>query len=264
MSSKQPTSFLSGLVIAVTRDQQGSSELASLISAKGAVVREYPLLHITYRALDGVRNALGDFLPDMIVFTSVHGVRAYEMIFSRDLSYPWLTLPAACVGIKTAEAAKQIGMQVLVTPSDANAQTLCSSLIDSQFIHKRFLWVRGNMADREAFSSLAQSAHGFRDAVMYDTTSTSRGIELATDVFAGGIDLIVFMSGSAVRAFAKALTDLHKLAKDIPSQVILVSIGSKTTRVMQEHGLQPHVTARMATAEVMLHDVEEYVQHKKG
>ncbi len=251
-------------MIAVTRDEQGSSELATLLRARGALVREYPLLNIEYRSQDGVQNELGDFVPEMVVFTSVHGVRAYEMIFRRDPTYPWLTLPAACVGIKTAEAARLIGMQVLVMPSDANAQMLCSSLIESNFVHKRFLWVRGNLAASEAFSPLAQSAHGFRDIILYDTTSTSQGTELAKDVIAGAVDLIVFMSGSAVQPFAQALHDLHKSAADMPPQVMLVSIGSKTTRVMQEHGLQPHVTARLATVEVMLQDVEEYIQHEKG
>lgn len=110
MDQKQPISLLSGLVIAVTRDQQGSSELASLIRAKGAIVREYPLLNIEYRTSDSIQGAMGVFVPDMVVFTSVHGVHAYEMAFSEDPSYQWLTLPTACVGLKTAQAAKMIGM----------------------------------------------------------------------------------------------------------------------------------------------------------
>ncbi len=255
---------LSGLVIAITRDLQAAFALSQKITDKGGVARHYPLFEILYRNSADIGHAARLFNPEFVIFTSVHGVKAYEVAFCSDRSHPWFALPCACVGSRTAQAAQQLGLTVVLEPDQADAKALSAQVAASPWCHKRILWVRGNLAVDEDFALLKAKAMAFLDVIGYDTVPTLQGDRLWHDVLAESVDVVLFMSGSAVRPFALALESSGKTIHDLKKRVLFVSIGHKTTQVMQEYGLYPHVTASTPSADSMLQDLARYIHREKG
>ncbi|MBI4227751.1 MAG: uroporphyrinogen-III C-methyltransferase [Candidatus Omnitrophica bacterium] len=116
---------LSGATVLIPRSSLAIGDaLARGLRAKGAVVSEIPLYdttlpHVSRAAL---QERLGDGAVDIITFTSASTVRNFFLILERAGFSSRKVLngaQVACIGPRTAAAAKQAGLAVHITPRGA-------------------------------------------------------------------------------------------------------------------------------------------------
>jgi uroporphyrinogen-III synthase len=180
---------LSGRVIVVTRAAEQAGELVGQLGALGADVVEAPCLTITL--LPAASTALAACSYDWVVATSPNGIAA---IGATSLGGARL----AVVGPGTAQAAAANGHTVSFVAPEARGASLVA----------RFPIGRGRVLVAQGDRAGAAVADGLRargwtvDAVVaYRNDALGADPAVIAQLSTRVIDLSVFLSGSAVRAF---------------------------------------------------------------
>lgn len=256
---------LRGMRIAVTRDSFLAKEVDQAILAVGAIAMHYPMIEIRAKIEDEVWQAIGESAYDLLLFTSQHGVRAYQSLRDqrRDKHVAMTEEHCAVVGKKTAEVARSIGLHVDVIAKEAHASDLCKELQQKEYASLRKLWLRGNLADPLDFASLFEE-QGFRDVIVYETLETAEGERFLRDVSDGQIDAVFLMSGSALLPMLQAAKRLGIDLHQVGSKPYYVSIGQKTTAFMKEHHVLADVTAHEPSVQGMLDELSRYLLEKRS
>ena len=242
-----------------------AKEVDQAILGVGAIAMHYPMIEIRAKVEDEVWQAICASSFDLFVFTSQHGVRAYQTLrdLSRDRHVVALTTHCAVVGKKTAEVARSIGLHVDVIAKEAHASDLCKELQQKEYASLRKLWLRGNLADPLDFTSLYEE-EGFRDVIVYETLGTAEGERFLQDVSDGQIDAVFLMSGSALLPILQAARNLGIDLHQVGQKPYYVSIGPKTTAFMKEHDILANVTASEPSIQGMLLALHHYLVQKRS
>lgn len=251
-----PTQPLAGRRVAVTRARDQASELAGLLTARGAEVIELPLIRVSKEIS---KNDLADALLelggyDWIVFTSPNGVRYFFDEFFRlfdDIRSLGL-LRIACVGEGTAKLVKELHLKVECQPEEATADALADALIATGSLDSaKVLVITGNL-NRDTLVTKLEAAQAIVDRLqVYKTEQTDlSGDPAAADFRARGADAILFASSSAVQSFAAQAAALQ-LAKDA-RRPLAGSIGPQTSETMKQAGIPVDFTARTPSLEAFV------------
>lgn len=251
-----PTQPLAGRRVAVTRARDQASELAGLLTARGAEVIELPLIRVSKEIS---KNDLADAMLelggyDWIVFTSPNGVRYFFDEFFRlfdDIRSLGL-LRIACVGEGTAKLVKELHLKVECQPEEATADALADALIATGSLDSaKVLVITGNL-NRDTLVTKLEAAQAIVDRLqVYKTEQTDlSGDPVAADFRARGADAILFASSSAVQSFAAQAAALQ-LAKDA-RRPIAGSIGPQTSETMKQAGIPVDFTARTPSLEAFV------------
>ncbi len=251
-----PTQPLAGRRVAVTRARDQASELAGLLTARGAEVIELPLIRVSKEIS---KNDLADALLELggydgIVFTSPNGVRYFFDEFFRlfdDIRSLGL-LRIACVGEGTAKLVKELHLKVECQPEEATADALADALIATGSLDSaKVLVITGNL-NRDTLVTKLEAAQAIVDRLqVYKTEQTDlSGDPAAADFRARGADAILFASSSAVQSFAAQAAALQ-LAKDA-RRPLAGSIGPQTSETMKQAGIPVDFTARTPSLEAFV------------
>jgi uroporphyrinogen III methyltransferase/synthase len=224
------------------RAREQAGELVRLLEARGASVRELPMIRIEPPADPGpLRRAVRSVDSfDWVVFLSVNGVEG----FWRELRAAGLDARAlaasrvACVGPGTAAALARRGVAPAVVPEEYVAEALLEALARAEALSgKRILLPRGAGGRAVLPEGLRALGAEVTEVEVYRTVpEVEHAAELRELLRAGAVDALVFTSPSTVGSFVASV------GVD-PGRAVVAAIGPVTARAAAARGLAVHVCA---------------------
>ena len=229
--------------ILVTRAAHQAGKLSDGIRAVGAEPVEVPVLEIqppaSFDPLDSALRNLSTY--DWLILTSGNAVHAIvERAAACGIVFADNPPQVAAVGKATADAARQAGFSVSVTPKEYVAESLIDALADVAS-GKRILLARAAIArdlipDRlRAMGAIVDVVDAYRNAIPAEAPEQLRA------ALASRIDAATFTSSSS----ATHLADVARAAKiAFPfAGVKAISIGPITSATLREMGWPPAAEA---------------------
>jgi len=229
--------------ILVTRAAHQAGKLSEGLRDAGVEPIEVPVLEIqppaSYDPLDSALRNLSTY--DWLILTSANAVHAIvERTAASDLVFSEPKLKIAAVGKATAEAARQAGLAVALTPKEYVAESLIESLT-SLTEGQRVLIARAAIA-RDLIPDTLRATGAIVDVVdAYQNAIPQDAPEKLRAALASRIDAATFTSSSSV-------THLVEVARaagiTFPfAAVKAISIGPITSATLREHGWPPDAEA---------------------
>ena len=239
---------LAGRRVLVTRPRAQAASLVAALEAAGAVPVILPLLTIAPPDDPGPAESALDRLDqyDWIVCTSANGARAFgERWASRSRTFP----PGprvAVIGPRTAEAARAAGLVVHAQPPEFRGSAVPASLGDLG--ERRVLLPRSDIGREETLEALAAAGAIVDDVVFYRTVREAPDDD-ALRALRAGVDVMTFMSPSAVEAFVALLGDE---AATLAARATVACIGPVTADAARAVGLPVHIQSATYTSEALV------------
>jgi uroporphyrinogen-III synthase len=244
--------------ILVTRAAHQAGKLSDGLRAIGAEPVEVPVLEIqppaSYEPLD---SALWQFASyDWLIFTSVNTVHAVvERVAALGVVTPSPSPRVAAIGSSTAQAARDAGLKVDLTPESYVAESLISELKD-QTTGKRFLLARAAVA-RDVIPDALRKAGAMVDVVdAYRNVIPEAAPQQLLQAIAQDLDAATFTSSSSVNHLAEVAraADIAFPLKNVPA----ISIGPITSETLRELGWPPAVEAKPHDIPGLIEAVRRY------
>jgi uroporphyrinogen-III synthase len=238
---------LEGLRVVVTRQREQAVELCRMLADAGAVPLALPLISIEpledTRGVDEAISRLESY--DWLVLASANGAERFlQRLAEVRPGFEWGTgrPRTAAVGPGTAAALARAGTRVDFVPSTSTGAALAEELVRGQpLAERRVLMPRALEGRQEAAEILRRSGAAVDDIPVYRTVpaSLSAGDLAALD---GGVDAVLFLSGSAVTAWHGQARDGGPLDGRAEGAVV-ACIGPSTAAAARSAGLRVDVEA---------------------
>jgi uroporphyrinogen III methyltransferase / synthase len=196
---------------------------------------------------------------DWVLLTSANGVeRLFLALRELELdARAFGTAKVGAIGPRTAAALARHGIQADLVAEEFVGEALARGVLDRVDAKRRVLIVRALEA-REALPDALRSAGISVDVVAAyrtDPVPERRAAELIALFERRGIDVVLLTSGSIARSL---LTLLGGRRQELLAPVTVASIGPITSRTLEEHGVQPQVTAEVYTVPGLLDALERH------
>ncbi|HKD60092.1 MAG TPA: uroporphyrinogen-III synthase [Terracidiphilus sp.] len=229
--------------ILVTRAAHQAGKLSEGLRALGAVPVEVPVLEIqppaSFDPLDGALRKLSTY--DWLIFTSANAVRAVvERAASCGIVFSGRTPVIAAVGKATADAAREAGFTVAITPKEYVAESLIEALAEHG-LRKRVLLARAAIA-RDVIPDALRAQGAFAEVVdAYQNSIPAAAPEQLRAALAEHLDAATFTSSSSATHLAEVAraADVAFPFADVPA----ISIGPITSATLREFGWEPDAEA---------------------
>lgn len=234
---------LFGRRVLVTRAAHQAGKLSDGLRALGAEPVEVPVLEIqppaSYEFLDIALRQLAKY--DWLILTSTNAVHALvERIAALGIVASPPGAKVAAIGSATAQAAKDAGFTVDLTPESFVAESLVSKL-KGQIGGRRVLLARAAVA-RDVIPDALREVGAIVDVVdAYQNVVPAGAPRQLRQAIAQGLDAATFTSSSSVSHLAEVAR-----AAGIPfplTGVPAVSIGPITSQTLRELGWLPATEA---------------------
>jgi len=232
--------------ILVTRAWRQAGRLSEELRAWGASVLEIPAIEIvppeSYAALDAALANLSQY--QWLIVTSANGAQALrERMGALGIDAgAHAHLQIAAVGSPTAQALRDAGLTVAVTPREYVAESLLEAL-GERTRGERVLLARAAVA-RDVIPDALRAQGATVDLVdAYRTVIPAQSVTAIRTVFGpGGLppDAATFTSSSTVTNFFALL---REAGVGVPAGMKAVSIGPITSATLREHGWEPAAEA---------------------
>lgn len=234
--------------VLVTRATYQAGKLSEGLRAAGLDPVEVPVLEIhppaSYEPLDHALQHLYSY--DWLIFTSANTVRTVkERAAALHLSLRDPGPHIAAVGQATAEAARQIGLHVTLTPESYVAESLVTAL-SARLRGKHVLLARAAIARDVIPDSLRKSGATVNVVDAYQNMIPAGAPECLKTALASSVDAATFTSSSSARHLAEVARAAGIAFPFVGVKAI--SIGPVTSVTLRELGWEP-------AAEAAPHDV---------
>lgn len=233
--------------VLVTRPRKDADEFAAALQDIGAEAVFFPTIAIRPIAdttlLDRALSRLNCY--DWLVLTSANAVDVVlERLADLDIHALPQNIRVAAVGPKTAARLIAANIQPEFVPEKYVAEAVVPGLGD---LCGR--WVLLPMADiaHDTLPQAIQAADGIAHVITAYQTVTEREDVDIESLFAPGMDVITFTSGSSVRSFKSLLNEKGLDVLSLPGKPLIACIGPKTARVAQDSGFHVDVIAETYT-----------------
>lgn len=242
------TAPLAGRRVLVTRAAHQAGKLSDGLRGAGAEPVEVPVLEIlpppSYDPLNQALQHLYSY--DWLILTSVNTVRAVtERASALRLSLRDPGPHIGAIGQATAEAARQAGLHVTLTPESYVAESLVSALA-TRIRGKHVLLARATIARDVIPDALRKIGATVNVVDAYQNSIPAGAPERLRAALAGGIDACTFTSSSSAIHLAE-VARAAGIAFPLPG-VKGISIGPVTSSTLREFGWEP-------VAEAAPHDI---------
>ena len=241
--------------VAVFRpDDERMAEAVELLDALGATPVPDPMLAVEPTGTvpgDGGRGSGSD--PDVVVLTSKTGV---ELLADAGWSPGGATL--ACIGPKTAEAARDAGWTVDLIPEEYSSSGLVAAL-DGDVGGKRVEIARSDHGSDTLIDGLRDAGAEVSETVLY-RLARPEGAGQSTVMAAGGeLDAVCFTSSLTVENFIEAATqrDVREEAVAGLNRATVGAIGEPTRATATGFGIRVDLVPENATFEELATAVVE-------
>jgi hydroxymethylbilane synthase len=242
-----------------TRALEPGDSLPDILKASGAKLVPLPMIEITQSQPDTIMTEQFRQLEsyDWIFFTSKNGVANFfkQLIDVKGNTELPNNTKLAVVGYKTALELEYYGYAPELIGDDNTSEELLN-----QFYKKyspknlKILLALGNLADNSISNRLSNENKVQRINV-YQTIKPGHADPQVIELLKNDrYDLIVFTSPSTFSNFC-SFYEMDQIGK-----LRMVSIGSTTTRSIQEAGFEPLFTAKKSNAEGIRDAIIEYYQ----
>ncbi len=244
--------------IVVTRAKDQSASLIAKLREDRALVLYLPLIDIVPSANGYCPERLTDY--DWLVLTSVNAVRHFgACLNAAEKSYADLRqCRVAAIGEATARALRNTGVEVHVVPETHVSGPLIEALLNSEPRPegKRVLLPQGNLSKSDIADALEAKGMSVTPVVCYETVLRQPEPLELQEFLDFAPDGITFFSPSAVHSFTRAGLPEKLAAKG--NHPVYASIGSLTTRALQNGALSPFVEARQQSEEGIIDAMKTY------
>ncbi len=242
---------LFGKRVVVTRAREQASKLVDLFVDSGANVLQFPTIEVvppdSYESLDRVI----DRKYDLLVFTSVNGVRSYfdRLLEKGNDARALSEARVAAVGENTAAELRGRGIIADLVPEKFISTALLPLLAEDQR-GVRTAVIRAAKGSDELIEELRRRGGEVDLGLAYRTRAADENIEELRSLL-DSIDVVTFTSGSTVDNFFGKLRPEERTR--VLNRAMIASIGPVTTDAIQRYGRGPDIEAEKATIEA-LHD----------
>ncbi|MBB6647308.1 uroporphyrinogen-III synthase [Halobellus ruber] len=236
--------------VAVFRpDDERLANAVELLDSLGATPVPDPML-----AVEPTGAVPGDDVrPDVAVLTSKTGV---ELLAEAGWSPGEATL--ACIGPKTAAAARDAGWTVDLVPEEYSSSGLVAAL-DGDVDGKRVAVARSDHGSQVLIEGLRDAGADVRETVLYRLRSPE-GAGQSTVMAAGSeLDAACFTSSLTVENFLEAAAERGVRGEAIAglNRAVVGAIGEPTRQTAAEFGIRVDVVPENATFEALATAVVE-------
>ncbi len=253
---------LRGKRILVTRPRDQAAEFVTTLESLGAEVLAIPAIRIEPLDSAPLRAALAHFdRYQWLIFTSRNAV---QIVFDelRRMGGSIAASRVVAVGPKTAEALRERGVDVTVTPDRFVAEGVLEALSQRDDVPgSRFLYAAAEAA-RDTLPLGLRRLGAEVDVIQIYRAAVPAGSASSADLRArlerGAIDVVTFASGSAVRAFVESVG--ANAARLAPA----VSIGPVTSEAVRAHGLTLLAEAEEHTTEGLVRAIVSALDSHHG
>ena len=245
------TKPLFGKRVIVTRAREQASQLLELFADSGASVLQFPTIEIAPPQSWSSLDAAIDAKYDLLVFSSIHGVRNFfERLFAKKKDAR--TLPRiAAVGDTTAAELRAHGVIPDLVPEKFQSIALLPLLAQDQR-GTRTAVIRAEEGADELIEELRRRGGTVDLAIAYRTVAVESDLAELRDLIArNAIDVVTFTSGSTVEHFFSRLTAEER--GKVFEQAMIASIGPVTSEAIRRYGRGPDVESKQASVQA-LHD----------
>lgn len=251
---------LQGLRVLVTRAEGRGGALAERLRALGAEPVVRPTIAYAAppdpAALDAALGRLEAGVYEWLLLTSVRTVEAVAAALGERA--PQLanrvSLKVGAVGPATADACRRLlGYEPAAVPESFLGTELAAAMGDAA--GRRVLLPNADLARPATEERLREAGAVVDRVIAYSTVPAPGGEELAALLASGGLDAVLFTSGSTARYFAR---QVGPAGLEAARTLTVACIGPSTADVCRELGLEPAVVAGVFTEEGL---VEALVRH---
>jgi uroporphyrinogen III methyltransferase / synthase len=235
--------------ILITRPRREAEVFAQALISAGAEVCYLPTIVIQpvedTTSLDRALARLHCY--DWLIFTSGNAVQVVmdRISVMRFTGIPE-TLRVAAIGPKTAARLEAGGIRAHFIPDEYVAEAITPGLGD---LHGR--WVLLPTADiaHDHLPRAIQAVDGIAHVITAYHTRPAAPDSEGLAALSAGVDVITFMSGSAVRNFVVMVEQAGLNPFNLPAGPEIACIGPKTAQVAVEAGFRVEIVAETYTAE---------------
>lgn len=253
---------LAGRRVLVTRPREQAAELSDALSALGAEVLLAPLIRIVPPAdpepLRRAASDIGSF--DWVVLTSSNAARslADALSASRANRSPG-TVRFCAIGSATAAELRTLGLDADLVAEESTAEGIVAALTGAGPVRGlRVLVPAADIGRDYVARTLATLGADVTEVVAYRTIAADTVPDDVRQALAAGlVDLVIFTSGSAVRAFAAIL------GADLPAvlqRTAVAVIGPTTANAALELGMPVAVQPETYALHALVDAVVAYFQ----
>jgi uroporphyrinogen III methyltransferase/synthase len=237
---------LQGRRIALTRPEERSDDLRSLLEEEGAVPIPCPTIRIAAAtSYDRLDEAVADIQRyGWVAFTSANAVRAVlgrMELAGVPLGHFGATRVAA-VGPATREALEARGVGVSFEPEERRAEALARTLEPVNLT--RILYPRSDVAGPDFAVTLEARGAFVDDIVAYRTIPTAPPPE-SVEGLMRGVDAVAFTSPSTVRGFLEVGPEWRHLLRG----AVVATMGPATSAAARAAGIDVAAEALPHTSE---------------
>jgi hydroxymethylbilane synthase len=252
---------LYGKTFISTRAIETGDTLPDLLMAQGATLLSLPMIEIRQAKLKDDEilkiNQLKNY--DWLFFTSRNGVAHFfkQLIDQTGSSELPSSLRVAVVGTKTASELEYYGYKPAFAGTEHGSAELAAEFIRIlRPENQKILLSLGNLADDTLKLSLGVVNHVDRIDVYETCQPKSVDPMVIKQISDGAYDLILFTSPSTFNHFA-SFVDINLLGK-----LKIGSIGTTTSRAIQEAGYEPLMTAKMSNTEGLTEAILQFYKQQ--
>lgn len=188
-----------------------------------------------YTQTDTTIKNIGKF--DWLIFTSVNGVKYFfQRLTAAGLDTRTLAgLKIAAIGKTTAERLSEFGLTADMVPENESSEGLLDMFKQFSVKDKRILLPQSQIASKVLSESLAQAGAAIDAITVYKTVEIE-----PSDIDLSFINIILFTSGSTVRAFVK------KFGK-VPGHIKSYCLGTPTLEEAKKNSINAEIMPQQQT-----------------
>lgn len=225
--------------VIVTSCRMISSENHHLAMSRGIRIIDHNFLSFEYLDTKEIRSVLeNESVP--LVFTSKHGVIAFNRIFSGSAS----GRSCFCIEGETSAAADELGFDLLAKAEDATS--LARMIIALQTVSLIFLC--GSMRRHELPQLISEAGIEMRELKIYEK-------RMLLETVSESYDGLMFFSPSQVDAFLQN--------NEIDNSATLFCIGKTTAAHLKESGFSRIVLSESSSEKAMVDIVCKYYKNNE-
>lgn len=254
--------ILQGKVFISTVSVHKSVEIRNIFEPLGATVVDFPMTELM--AMDqtpAIQSAICQIEKfNWIIFTSANGVKHFYRLLNKigKVSKIPSGVKIAAVGVKTALELKNAGRNADYSGSGNTAENLVNELLEKESMAKlNILLPLGNLAPDTLQIRLSKIADVTRIDVYKTIKTVVADNEPIERIKNNRYDLILFTSPSGVVNFADTIGPEY-----VNLELRVASIGTVTTRAVEQYGLICIITAETSTYEGLANEIINYYKLK--
>lgn len=235
--------------VLITRAEADGIEFSEKLELNGfnSVISSF--LEIKNKKIDLSKINLNKYKA--ILFNSINGVRSFmEQIEDiRVLS----NCKIGVVGEKTYEELCKYKIKADFVPKKYLTDLIIEKAVESTNENEDILVVTSNLSNIDIGDISRKYKRNFEKIETYETIKIEKTYEEIKNIFENSIDIITFLSSSAVESF---MDNIKKYDFNNLNQFKIASIGPVTSKTLEKYGIKADITADIFTVEGLIEKIQ--------